>query len=358
MTPGDQSAGPVEQDKAGPRVSLCTSSVRPADRFDFWRDLNQPGFEMFPVDEPAPALDASVSVWEAGALSIADMRFLPGERHRFRIDIGGIDTDTLVVRYFRKGGQHGLLNGEPVTFGTGEVHIYPYGSEFVSLTGDLEQVSAYLPFDQVGFDPGRDRHHRFFGSATPTGRKLIQALATTIDDIGAGCADHAIGSTETFCAIVHDVLDRERRGSHERRMHNLARSHALRAYVRTHLNDPDLNSTQVCEAFAASRATIYREFEADGGIYSYILTQRLRSAMLCLVKGPVARGDIGRVALSHGFRDTGHFSRTFRQAYGTNASDFIGAGDAQADPATGDARQNGEAPWIGAERLVTWFCRP
>lgn len=358
MTPGNQSAAPTKQKMAGPHAVLCTSSVRPRDRFDFWRDLNQPGFEMIPVDEPPPALEASVAIWEAGALSIADMRFLPGERHRHRIDIGRTQTETLVVRYFRKGGQRGLLNGEPVTFGTGEVHIYPYGSEFVSLTGDLEQVSVYLPFEHVDFHPGRDRNHRCFGAATSTARAIRQALASTMDDLAAGGTDEAVGSADAFGALIHNVLDQDRRGSRERRMHNLARSHALRAYVRANLNDPDLNSAQVCNAFAASRATIYREFEPDGGINSYILTQRLRSAMLHLVKGPVERGDIGRIALSHGFRDTGHFSRTFRQAYGASATDFAGARDALQVPAYEDDRQAGDAPWIGGERLDTWFCRP
>lgn len=358
MTAGHQSAVLSATDTTPTRASLCTSSVRPRDRFDFWRDLNQPGFEMIPVDEPPPALEASVAICEAGALSIADMRFLPGERHRHRIDIGRTNAETLVVRYFRKGGQHGLLNGEPVTFGTGEIHIYPYGSEFVSLTGDLEQVSAYLPFDHVGFDPARDRNHRFFQAGTPMGRAIKHALASTMNDLTTGGKDDAIGSAQAFGALIRSVLDQDRRGSHERRMHNLARSHALRAYVRANLNDPDLNSSQVCAAFAASRATIYREFEPDGGINSYILTQRLRSAMLYLVKGPVARGDIGRIALSHGFRDTGHFSRTFRQAYGASATDFVGVRDAVSGLSAEDVRQSGDAPWIGGERLDTWFCRP
>lgn len=304
------------------QLAVATEGIPEAEQFGFWRDLNQPGFEMSPIGEHPAALDASVDIWPAGACSFADMRFLPGERHRHLIDIASSAAEVLVVRYIRKGGQHGLLDGEPVRLDTGEIHVYPFGSAFQFVSGDLEQVSAYVPFETIGYDPSSAAKHRVFGAEDPTGRVLRSALACAIDGLRRG--ETSAGQTAAdFSQTLGTAINSGRRQSASRAVFEQARSHAFRSFIRENVFNPELDSKMVCEAFGASRATIYREFAEDGGIGRYILSQRLHRAMLRLASEPIARGDVGRVALSSGFKDTSHFSKVFRKAYGASAMDFL-----------------------------------
>ena len=304
-------------------LSVTTSGLPAKERFGFWRDLNQPGFEMSPIGERSPALDASVDIWQAGELSFADMRYLPGERHKHMISMERTDAEILVVRYFRKGGQRGLLQGEPIRLGTDEVHIYPFSNEFQFVSGDLEQVSAYVPYDAIDFDPSKTTAHRVFSAEDPVGRIVKSALHSTIGSLKACDMPASQEAASAFADVVRTSIHEEKRRSETRAMFERARSHAFRSFIRENICNPGLDCKMVCEAFAASRATIYREFAEDGGIARYIFSQRLHRAMLRLAATPIAKGDIGRVALESGFTEASHFSKAFRKTYGASVMDFL-----------------------------------
>lgn len=126
---------------------------------------------------------------------------------------------------------------------------------------------------------------------------------------------------------------------------------AARAIERR-LLDPDLGPDQVARVCGGSRASLYRAFEAEGGIGRYIQSRRLERAYRHLLSDHEPRR-IGEVALVHGFASQPHFSRLFRGRFGC-APSSVGPDGGVAPPegavaAPYGAMRHGEAvAWLRA----------
>ncbi len=122
------------------------------------------------------------------------------------------------------------------------------------------------------------------------------------------------------------------------------RAHAVRAYIKDHLDDPELGVDQLCRTFAISRRTIYRMFAADGGIARHITERRLSRAFGELRVSSPSRGLINAVAMSCGFDDLARFCRLFRERFAFTPSDAVGLGSANGESAlSGRDAANGDA---------------
>ncbi|NJO84573.1 MAG: helix-turn-helix transcriptional regulator [Blastochloris sp.] len=72
-----------------------------------------------------------------------------------------------------------------------------------------------------------------------------------------------------------------------------------------------------------SRSSLYRLFEADGGVAAYIQRARLKAAHAALCRQD-DKSTIHVVAESVGFTDASSFSRSFRREFGCSPSDLRG----------------------------------
>ncbi|MGY1741690.1 MULTISPECIES: helix-turn-helix domain-containing protein [unclassified Blastococcus] len=94
----------------------------------------------------------------------------------------------------------------------------------------------------------------------------------------------------------------------------------VRAYVRQHLRDPDLDVERIARAHAVSVRQLYRMFAAAGAsLEQEVIGQRLRGARDDLAHSGRA---IGAVARRWGFGDPSYFSRRFRAEYGMAPRDW------------------------------------
>lgn len=82
------------------------------------------------------------------------------------------------------------------------------------------------------------------------------------------------------------------------------------------LMDPDLDAASLMQALGLSRSSLYRAFQAVGGVNAYIRQRRLQLARDVLAARTGPRPTVGEVAQSHGFASDSHFSRAFRAAFG------------------------------------------
>jgi AraC-like DNA-binding protein len=97
----------------------------------------------------------------------------------------------------------------------------------------------------------------------------------------------------------------------------LARAMAFdqaRRYVQANLHDDDLSPERVVALLGLSRPTVYRLFQHEGGLGTYIRHARLRGAAAELIAWPGI--PVQDIAYAHGFRSASDFTRTFRRVYG------------------------------------------
>jgi AraC-like DNA-binding protein len=91
-------------------------------------------------------------------------------------------------------------------------------------------------------------------------------------------------------------------------------------FIELHLEEPELSPDTLCKAFKISRATLYRLFEPFGGVLAHIKERRLMRIhrLLSTTERPLI---LARVAEDHGFRNTAHFSSSFREMFGYSPSE-------------------------------------
>jgi len=127
------------------------------------------------------------------------------------------------------------------------------------------------------------------------------------------------------------------------------RGERIRHYIHAHLRDPDLDAEQLCRRFHCSRATLYRVFDTEGGVTTYIQKQRLQACLQQLNVLPGAsRAMVAQLCESWGFASLQQFQRVCRQMLGYSLEDVL-SGDALAE-IPGLATEPA-SPWARAEAL-------
>ncbi|WP_050478312.1 helix-turn-helix transcriptional regulator [Herbaspirillum rhizosphaerae] len=94
----------------------------------------------------------------------------------------------------------------------------------------------------------------------------------------------------------------------------------IRNYIKDRLDQESLTPAAIQAAFQLSRPTLYRLFEAEGGLMEYIRNCRLREAAAEMIVSPQCT--IMDIAYGAGFNSASDFCRAFRRAYGMTPRHF------------------------------------
>jgi AraC-like DNA-binding protein len=94
------------------------------------------------------------------------------------------------------------------------------------------------------------------------------------------------------------------------------------AFIRAHLDDPDLSHDHVAGAHHIAPRTLSRLFEDEpSSVTAYIRTGRLHAVQRDLGDPLLARRSIAAIAARWCFRDQAHFTRAYRAQFGVTPSD-------------------------------------
>jgi AraC-like DNA-binding protein len=95
-------------------------------------------------------------------------------------------------------------------------------------------------------------------------------------------------------------------------------------YVAQHLEDCDLNATQIATSVGISRGQLSRLFkDRSTTLMRYVWSCRLERAADLLKSRGRSNVSIGEIAYSCGFASHAHFSRVFKARFGLSPSDYV-----------------------------------
>ena len=100
----------------------------------------------------------------------------------------------------------------------------------------------------------------------------------------------------------------------------------IKDFIAANLRNPQLSTDMLVNKFVCSRATLYRLFKTQGGVYRYINRLRLQRCYKHLVSGNVKRSQINKIAQYWGFSNRQQFTRQFKQHFGVSPSDVVAFG--------------------------------
>ncbi len=163
-----------------------------------------------------------------------------------------------------------------------------------------------------------------FDATSPAKPSMANAIADALDRLrrldAMSAADARQRLVDSGQLIAAAFAQRYRLSGNIEAAEKAASFGQARRYIEAHLYDPDLTPDSVRRACGLARATLYRLFQHEGGLYAYIRNCRLRGAALELLRFPDK--PIIDIAYSCGFGSASDFARAFRRAYDMTPRDF------------------------------------
>lgn len=192
--------------------------------------------------------------------------------------------------------------------------IHSFDSRMLLLFAPRKSVEKFIP-------DASSLHGRWLRAEQPLLRLLCDHLLAVRRDISVLSAKKMQADLDTALQILVTAYGRQAGLDGNGQAAVRAAVYAqVRRHVQSRLHDPMLSPESVLESLHLSRASVYRIFQEDGGIATYIRNQRLRAAARQLMVNP--RLDILPLAFNLGFNDASTFSRAFRMAFDITPRDL------------------------------------
>ncbi len=168
-------------------------------------------------------------------------------------------------------------------------------------------------------------HGQVLGYTTPLTRLILDRVTSLCAGLPAMPQEEAEQSIRVCAGLILTAFKKQsRRGDGARDAVRVAMRNRIRDFIETRLRDGELSTEAILQSFPIPRPTLYRMFEHEGGIGTYIRNRRLREAAEELAAAPHV--SIMEIAYGWSFGSPSDFTRAFRRAYGMAPQDFRALG--------------------------------
>lgn len=238
----------------------------------------------------------------------------PGDQYKLSLILGG---EGLIVQDRRE-----------AVLRPGDFAVYDCSRPYTLVTNDpFRMLVCVLPRDIIGLSP--ERVAEITATRIPGDSGIAWALAPFIKRLGdlairedAQADEHRVveGLVDLLESLLTNMLDGRSTPQAGSKVELVLR---VRAYIDTHLGNPDLSPTQIAAAHFVSVRYLHKLFEAEGvSVSRWIRERRLDRCRRDL--GDPARCDetVARIGMRWGFTDAAHLSRLFRDAYDCAPTDY------------------------------------
>ncbi|MEU0186914.1 helix-turn-helix domain-containing protein [Streptomyces sp. NPDC006207] len=322
--------------------AFCTDIQPPAERAEYWRDAVRRAFIRLEIRTQGPAelhgaiRRACVAGVQAGFLEASPQR-MARTAPLIAADGDGDGDGSLIVSLQHTGGSVAAQDGRETPVAAGELVILdsrrPYVLDFA---GPVRQHVATVPRQLLDLPDALLRLAT--GRTYSPGHGIGGILASYVDGL-VTTTEHCICAQDAKRFLRQGVIDvltaliALEGTSGEQATVERALLQRVRAYIRTHLDDPALSPATVAVAHHISVRYLYQLFQDEPmTVVRWIQRLRLEACRRDLVRPELAGQTVAAIAHRWGFASHAHFSRTFRAVYGLSPAEWRQAGIPQAVP--------------------------
>lgn len=308
-----------------PVARYSSATQRPDDRYPAWREGSLLSFGRLFDTAPLVPFGVETVNTQLGAIGFGHSRMTAQNWHRATGHVRADGSDALMVAVRFEGAGHGDANGRGFDALPGCVVL----SDFAQPQSYFSETSftAVLAIPRAMAERTLPRVRTLHGLVIqPHAAALLRshALAMTRTLDGDLPARHAT----KLGGIALDLLEIcVARSMPAGPITPAAAATAARltaeAVIERRLGSAMLNVANLCRWTGVSRSTLYRLFDADGGVQAYIRARRLAR-----VEEELRRDDrerIADIAERWGFCDSAYLSRLFRATFGHSPSEHRAA---------------------------------
>jgi AraC-like DNA-binding protein len=306
-------------------VRVDLAELAPEAQVDFWNAVTPGTYSLRSRHGAATPLDVAAEVRHVGSLLLTRFESRPHVVARTGRNVRHRPAPFVKLRLVLRG-EARLYDAEGTALqrlAPGAAYLVDHARPWIADYDDQAQLNVFLRHTDIGFDPTRHAMCTSWPIDRPIGRILADAVRAFADGAGSGTEQDHTALAKGLTGLVRGLLQGGASSEAEPALRR-ARQASMRRYIDRHLADPELGIDSLCGAFGAARATIYRDFAAEGGVERYIVARRLARAFEELSHHPGGRGIVRAVAERWGFGSTSHFSHAFTQRFGIRPGSAVG----------------------------------
>ena len=294
----------------------------PSQRYEHWRDSNIAGLSEKFDTRPDEPFTVQMDWLDLGTLGLGTARITAADWVRGPGNARRDGYEDLVVSVRHRGAAIGDMAGREAIAPTGSI-----------LIADMAQVQRHYSEASLstGFAIPRAVAERMLAPVRSLHGHVIapdhaRLLVSHIATIQASADRLPISSGPAIAQTVVDLFAMSLAASMggvpgDPAQHDRGLRLRLCDAIERQLGSPSLTAARLSRDLAASRSTLYRLLQDEGGVQAYIRTRRLARVAegLRLADG---RETIGALAERWGFCDAAYLGRAFREAYGMTPGDY------------------------------------
>ncbi len=297
------------------RTHFSTNDLSFHEQFEAWRESISVIFDVS-REVVTPVFNASVTAFRFAGIMIAETHLSSQRYTRSNRRISNDNIDHFMLSLHVTGGwesdsANGLFSGE-----AGQICINDLAQAIITDKPQSDLIHLIAPREKL------EDYQEFIEKMH--GQALIGPLSVLLAEyfhmLIGGLGELPAHSGEDLARATANMLSACLKPSPE--MLHLAqaplRTSLLRRAKRrieTQLTSPDLTPDKLAVALGVSRRTLYRTFEAVGGVHDYLLSRRLERVRHELVDENNQQR-VSQIAGKYGFSRSDSFSRIFKAHYG------------------------------------------
>lgn len=214
-------------------------------------------------------------------------------------------------------GMTGEIDGVSFSGRPGTIHVRDLSRPSAARVEAVDAITVAMPREAA---PAWLLEQSFHGaridSTDAVGRVLINHMTTLAAAAPRMRLQDGVASVQAALTLAEKaLLNSGHFPPHQRAALYAGLRASATALIDQRLNEPDLSLGSLMRTLGVSRATLFRAFAIDGGIYAHIQQRRLHRARMALLNRVGRQPTIAEIAHHHGFVSESHFSRAFNAKY-------------------------------------------
>lgn len=269
--------------------------------------------------EPERSFKTNWCMWCLGDLVVSEAKTSAMRLDRLDKRFASEGNEFLLLEQYSEGYAVGTSGDEYFENKPGRINLIDMSRDYRATTKGFVTRDLLIPHSAVGYDPSAHPAVSSIEADSPDGRVMTHLLSSLPLRLERINPEEAYSLSSDIADVLKSFFFAS--GRPEPGAVRQCRRLAIESFIEAHLIDPDLGVGRICTVFGLSRASLYRYFDGEDGIASYIRARRLNSARRDLLINTPRRGIVRDISERYGFYDSAHFNRMFKKEFAETPGD-------------------------------------